>query len=153
MGAYGAYAACSKTMRDYFVNKCGSFIYSTAPPPGVCGAISAAVSLVQTSEFREIRERLSRMAEWFVREIRALGFDAGRTTTPIVPVILGDAAVTMRFSRFLLDNGVLAVAIRPPTVPVGSARLRLSLNAAHTKDDLTRVLELLKAGRRLLERG
>jgi 8-amino-7-oxononanoate synthase len=93
------------------------------------------------------------MAEWFVREIRALRFDAGRTATPIVPVILGDAAVTMRFSRFLLDNGVLAVAIRPPTVPVGSARLRLSLNAAHTKDDLTRVLELLKAGRRLLERG
>ncbi|NOY75505.1 MAG: 8-amino-7-oxononanoate synthase [Kiritimatiellaeota bacterium] len=146
MGAYGAYAACSKTLRDYFVNKCGSFIYSTAPPPGVCGAVSAAVRLVQTPEFREIRGRLLELAAWFAREVAALGFDTGKTGTPIVPVIIGDAAKTVRFSRYLLDNGVLAVAIRPPTVPVGSARLRLSLNAEHTKEDLSKVLELLESG-------
>ncbi|MCK5845675.1 MAG: 8-amino-7-oxononanoate synthase, partial [Victivallales bacterium] len=136
MGAYGAYVVCSGTLRDYFGNKCGSFIYSTAPPRGVCGAISAAVKLVRTSEFRGIRGRLLERSRWFAREVRALGYDTGNSATPIVPVIFGDAKKTLLFSRFLLENGVLAVAIRPPTVPVGSARLRLSLNAAHTEDDL-----------------
>lgn len=153
MGAYGAYVACSKTVRDYLVNKCASFIYSTAPPPAVCGAISAAVKLVQTPEFREVRGRLSVMTEWFVREVRGLGFDTGKSESPIVPIIIGDAAETAGFSRFLLEKGVLAVAIRPPTVPAGTARLRLSINAAHTKEDLTRVLELLEeAGGRMESR-
>lgn len=147
MGAYGAYVACSKLLRDYLVNKCASFIYSTAPPPAVCGAISASVKLVQTAEFREVRERLSTTTEWFLREVRGLGFDTGKSASPIVPIIIGDAAETAAFSRFLLENGVLAIAIRPPTVPTGTARLRLSINAAHTKEDLSRVLELLDKAR------
>jgi 8-amino-7-oxononanoate synthase len=144
MGAYGAYAVCSKTLRDYFVNKCASFIYSTAPPPAVCGAISAAVKLVQTVEFCEIRKQLAMTTKWFVREIRELGFDTGKSATSIVPIIVGDTSQTVSLSRFFLENGILAVAIRPPTVPVGTARLRLSINASHTKEDLMKVLELLK---------
>ena len=148
MGAYGACAACSKTIRDYLVNKCGPFIYSTAPPPGVYGAISAAVKLVQTSEFRDIRDALAASARWFIREVRALGYDTLDAATPIVPIVVGDVEAATRLSRFMLDNGVLTVAIRPPTVPIGTARLRLSLNAAHTRDDLTKVLALLERVRR-----
>lgn len=143
MGCYGAYAACSKAMREYLINRCGSFIYTTALPPGTYGAISAAVDLVQTPEFCEIRSNLLAKSANFAKEVRKLGFDTGNTATSIVPVIIGDTEETLRISQWLLDKRMLAVAIRPPTVPKGSARLRISINAAHTDDDINKLLECL----------
>lgn len=147
MGSYGAYAACSTEMKEYLVNCCGSFIYTTALPPAVYGAISAAVDLVQTSEFREIRKKLLVKSAKLAAEVRKLGFDTGNTATPIVPVIIGDTEKTWRISQKLADNGILAVAIRPPTVPKNAARLRISLNAAHTDEDISRLLECLAQGK------
>ena len=136
MGSYGAYIACSGDFRDYFINRFSTFIYSTALPPGIYGAISAAVKLVQTSEYREIREKLLAKSADFVCELRRLGFDCGKTSSQIIPVMIGDSDKAMRISQKLLENGILAVAVRPPTVPEGCARLRISLNASHTADDL-----------------
>lgn len=143
MGTYGAYVACSAEMKEYLVNKCSSFIFSTALPPGVYGAIAAAVEIVQTAEFREIRKALHAKSAKLVCELRRLGFDTGNSASPIIPVILGDSEKVMEFSRSLLEKGILAVAIRPPTVPKGSARLRISLNAAHTDEDISRLLDAL----------
>jgi 8-amino-7-oxononanoate synthase len=144
MGCYGAYVACSKDLKEYLVNRCGSFVYTTAMAPGVYGSISAALELVQTSEFCEIRKKLLRRSAKLAEEIRGLGFETGNTATPIIPVIVGDTDKCVRISQFLLNRNILAVAIRPPTVPKNSARLRLSLNAAHSDDDVEYLLETLK---------
>ena len=143
MGAYGAYIACSAEMKEYLVNRCSSFIFSTALPPGVYGAISEAVDIVQTCEFCEIRKLLHGKASRLASELRRLGFVTGSTASPIIPVVLGDSDKVMAFSRSLLKKGILAVAIRPPTVPKGSARLRISLNAAHTEDDISKLIDAL----------
>jgi len=143
MGCYGAYVACSKELKEYLVNRCGSFVYTTAMPPGVYGAISAAVELVQTEEFCEIRKDLLERSLKLADEIRRIGFDTGDTATPIIPVIVGDSAECMRISQFLLGRNIFAVAIRPPTVPRNGARLRISINAAHKEEDFERLLVAL----------
>ena len=144
MGTYGAYVACSKVFKEYFVNRCGAFVYTTAPPPGIYGAISAALELVQSKEFCEIRRLLLEKSVKFASEIRRIGFDTGKTETPIIPVIIGDVEETLRISQELMDQKIFAVPIRPPTVPKGTARLRLSLNAAHTDEDIDRLLSALE---------
>ncbi len=144
MGCYGAYAACSKILKEYLVNRCGSFVYTTALPPGVYGSISASIELVQTKEYCEIRRKLLKRSADLAAEIRGLGFDTRRTETPIIPVIIGDTGETLRISQCLLKKNIFAVAIRPPTVPQNSARLRVSLNAAHTDEDVERLLDALQ---------
>ncbi len=144
MGSYGACLTGSRDMIDYLVNKCAPFIYSTAPPPGVFGAISAAVRLVQTPEFGKKRSRLREISDYLRNELRELGFDTGGSASQIIPVILGDSGKVLKASEFLLDRGIMAVAIRPPTVPEGTARIRLSLSAAHTSADLERLIEAFR---------
>lgn len=143
MGAYGAYIACSVDMREYLINKCSSFVYTTALPPGCYGAISAAIELVQTKEYCDIRKDLMKKSADFANSIKKIGFDTGETETPIIPVIIGDSVETMRISQYLRDQGIFVGAIRPPTVPEGTARLRISLNATHTKDDIDKLLNSL----------
>lgn len=144
MGSYGACVTCSAAMKDYLINRCGPFIFSTALPPAVYGSIAAAVKLMDSDEIREARTGLWRRVERLRRELQAAGFDTGDSTTQIIPVIVGDAQRALDFSRRLLEKNILAVAIRPPTVPKGSARLRLSLNAAHTDADVDYLLESLR---------
>lgn len=151
MGSYGAYVACPREVRDYLVNRCGSFIYSTALPPGVYGSIEAAVELVRSSEFEETRRRLLSNAAWVRSEFHHLGLESVASQSPIIPIIVGEPEMASRMSRMLLENGILSVAIRPPTVPKGSARIRVSLNAAHTREDLARLVAAVdKAARSLL---
>ncbi|OGV56490.1 MAG: 8-amino-7-oxononanoate synthase [Lentisphaerae bacterium GWF2_50_93] len=147
LGSYGAYIACSEEMKEYLVNKCSTFIFSTALPPAAYGAIDAAVDLVQSREYCGIRRELLQKSANLAKEIRRLGFETGATSTPIIPVIVVDSEKALRISRNLLEKGILAVAIRPPTVPKGTARLRLSVNAAHTEDDISMLLQELSANR------
>ncbi len=144
LGAYGAYVACSEEMKEYLVNKCGTFVFSTALPPAAYGAIDAAVDLVQTKEYCEVRKALMAKSANFAKEVRRLGFDAGDTASPIIPVIVGESDKVLRISQKLFEKGFLVVAIRHPTVPKGTARLRISLNSAHTEEDLNRLLEALQ---------
>jgi 8-amino-7-oxononanoate synthase len=137
LGSFGAYAALSAELRELLVNRARSFIFSTSLPPAVLAASLAAVELVQSAEGRALRERLSANAALFRGLLHDAGLDTGSGSTQIVPVMSGDAGITMRFSEQLLEQGIFVQGIRPPTVPAGACRLRCTVMATHTPDDLT----------------
>jgi 8-amino-7-oxononanoate synthase len=141
LGGFGAYVAGSRTLRDYLINRCAGFIYSTALPPPVLGAIDAALDLVPGMDAE--RAELQRLAVRLRTALRAAGWDTGASTTHIVPVLTGDEAPTMTLAATLEDKGLLGVAIRPPTVPSGASRIRFALTAAHQADDVDRLVAAL----------
>lgn len=143
MGAFGGCILCSKELREYFVNVCSPFIFSTGMPPSTLGAISAAVDLIQTQEMEDARAHLHALSDSARKAIRSLGFNCGNSETMILPIIIGDANETLEFSRRLYEKGFLALAVRPPTVPEGTSRLRVSLNAEHTEEDVQRFIDAL----------
>ena len=141
LGGFGGYVASTETMRDYLINRCGGIIYSTGLPPPVLGAIDAALDLV--SGMDEERAHAARLAERFRAGASAIGLDTGASTTQIVPVILGSPQAAIAMSERLKRAGLWASAIRPPTVPVGTARLRVAFTAAHEDSDIDRLLDVL----------
>ena len=138
LGCFGAYVACSQTLRDYLVNRCAGLIYSTALPPAVLGAIDASLDLL--SGLDDERRRVAEMADEFRRQAVGLGYDTGNSASQIVPLVVGEAETAIALSAKLAEAGIWATAIRPPTVPKGSARLRLAFTAAHSSADLERLL-------------
>jgi len=134
MGSFGAFAACSEEMRAYLVNRCAGLIYSTAMPPQVLGAVDAALDLVPGMD--KEREDLAGKAMFLRKALHDLGYDTGNSTTHIIPVVIGDERETLAISEKLEQAGYLAVAIRPPTVPKGQSRIRLTLSAAHTREQI-----------------
>lgn len=138
LGGFGAYVAGSRALIDLVVARCAGFIYATAPPPAVFGALDAALDLVPAMEAE--RARLLALGDAVRAGLRAAGLDHGSSTTQIVPVILGDPLAAQ---AHLEEAGFRAIAIRPPTVPAGSSRLRLSLNAALTDPEVSRLLTAL----------
>lgn len=144
-GSFGAYVAVSRTLRDYLINRCAGFIYSTALPPPVLGAIDAALDLVPGMDAE--RRHLQALGDRLRVGLRAAGFDTGPSTTQIVPVLVGDEAQTVTLSAALERAGFLGVAIRPPTVPPGSSRIRFALTAAHRDDDVDRLVARLAHAR------
>ena len=141
-GAFGAYIACSKTLKKYLVNKCSGLIYATALPPSVLGAIDAAIDLVPSMDLE--RARLQNMAQNFRNEMSELGFKCGDSTTQIVPIMIGDSDKALAMSLDLKSKNIWATAIRPPTVPNNTARIRFAFSAAHTENDLDILIETLK---------
>ena len=141
LGGFGGYVASTETMRDYLINRCGGVIYSTALPPPVLGAIDAALDLVPGMD--EERAYVARLAERFRAGASAVGLDTGASTTQIVPVILGSPDAAIAMSERLKRAGLWTSAIRPPTVPIGTARLRLAFTAAHEDSDIDRLLQVL----------
>lgn len=141
MGGFGAYIACSAVLRDYLINRCGGFMFATALPPMVVGAIDAAIELVPSLSID--RARLLSNAEYLRSALKPM-LDVGQSNTHIIPVLLGaeDQAKTMQ--RQLENLGILAVAIRPPTVPAGTSRLRLSLTTMHTTQHLDQLIEAVR---------
>ncbi|WP_199336729.1 8-amino-7-oxononanoate synthase [Oscillatoria sp. FACHB-1407] len=129
-GAFGAFVACSQKLRDYLVNYCPGFIYTTALPPAVVGAIAAALELVPTLGAE--RQHLNHLADHLRQQLSQLNYDPGNSSSQIVPVMVGDEAKTLRLSQWLEQRGMLAIAIRPPTVEPGTARLRVALSSQHT---------------------
>lgn len=140
LGSFGAYAALSAELRDLLVNKSRSFIFSTSLPPAVLAASLAAVELVQSPEGDLLRERLNTNSALFRNGLKRLGFILPEGSTQIMPVITGQSDVTMRFSEALLEEGIFAQGIRPPTVPAGSCRIRFTIMATHQIDDLENAL-------------
>ncbi len=129
-GAFGAFVACSQIMRDYLVNCCPGFIYTTALPPAVIGAIDATLTLMPTLEAQ--REALMQQAETLRQQLNAIGLDTGQSSTQIIPIHLGPEEQALQLAKTLETEGILAVAIRPPTVAKGTSRIRLALSSQHT---------------------
>ncbi|WP_298352130.1 8-amino-7-oxononanoate synthase [Rhodoblastus sp.] len=141
LGGFGSYLACDADIRDFLVQRCGGFIYSTGLPPAVLGAIDAALALVP--QMARERERLLSRAEVFRATLRAQGWNCGASASQIVPVIVGGEAETVALAAELERRGFWVAAIRPPTVPQGSSRLRISLSAVHTEEDLDALVAAL----------
>ena len=142
MGGYGGIVACSSRMREWLVNKSRSFIFTTAPPPPVCGAIIAAFELLEREP--DLGVSLQARAARFRALLQQRGFGTGDSQSQIVPVIICDNDMTMRIAAALKERGILAGAIRPPTVPEGTARLRFSITLAHREEDLTFAADALQ---------
>ncbi len=148
LGSLGGYVAGDRRLIAYLHNKARSFIYSTALPPPVLGAIGRALEIVAADP--EPRLRLLSEAAAFRRDLEAAGLDTLGSETQIVPVLAGDNATALHFAAALRAEGLLAVALRPPTVPAGRARVRFSLTAAHASADLAQAREaIIKVGRRV----
>ncbi len=141
MGSFGAYAACSAALRDYLINRCAGLIYATALPPAVLGAIDAALDLIPGME--DERAQLADNAERFRTRLRAMGADCGASSTQIVPLIVGEEQDALDLAARLKEAGMLAIAIRPPTVPPGGSRLRFAFAAYHTADQIDRLARIL----------
>ena len=150
LGSFGAYAALSGELRELLVNRARSFIFSTSLPPSVLGASLEALRIVRSPEGKERRDALMAGAELFRDTLCRAGLRVPAGTTQIIPVLTGDAESTMRFSEVLLEEGILLQGIRPPTVPAGACRLRCTVMASHSRQDLDWAAErIAAAGRRL----
>lgn len=150
LGSFGAYVAGSRDLINILINRARSFIFSTSLPPAVLATSLAALDLVDSPIGAKLRSRLAHNTQLFRGALHKVGFDTMGSGTQIMPVFVGEAAPTMEFSRLLLEEGVFVQGIRPPTVPAGSCRLRCTIMATHTEEDLERaIFAIAKAGKRL----
>lgn len=142
LGCFGAYVACSSVIKNYLINKCSGFIYSTSLSPMVIGAAAKAWNLVQ--HLADQRQALSFKATNLRNDLQNLGFNTGNSATHIIPIILGDEDTVMSAKEKLLKQGLVVSAIRPPTVPPGTSRLRIALNVNHTESNLDYLVHVLQ---------
>lgn len=142
-GAFGAFVTCSAQLREYLINCCPGLIYTTALPPAVIGAIDAALNLMPQLEAD--RQRLSQGADWLRKQLQSLGYGTGASSTHIIPLMIGDEEKTLQLSQQLEDAGILAIAIRPPTVAKGASRLRLTLSSHHRPQHLNQLVQAIGA--------
>ncbi len=141
LGGFGAYVAGSRRLIDYLINRCAGLVYSTALPPAVLGAIDAALELLPGMEAE--RQALAAKADRVRAGVARAGFDALASSTQIVPAVIGGDMETLNIAQALEDDGLLGIPIRPPTVPEGTSRIRLSLSAAHTDEEIERLIASL----------
>jgi 8-amino-7-oxononanoate synthase len=142
-GTFGAFAAGGEDLIELLIQRSRTYIYTTALPPAVAAATRAALSIVQSEPWR--RERVLAHAARFRQLARQAGLPLGESPTPIQPVLLGQPGTATAASEALAGRGFLVAAIRPPTVPAGSSRLRVTLSAAHEEQDVERLVEALAA--------
>jgi glycine C-acetyltransferase len=135
----GGYVAGSRRLIEYLMHRARPLLFSTSHPPSVAATALAALDLIQRE--RSLIERLWDNTRFFKAGLERLGYDTGMSQTPITPVMIGDEALTMRFSDRLFEEGVFALGIAFPTVPRGKARVRTIVTAGHTRDDLSRALD------------
>ena len=140
-GSFGAYVACSELVRQYIVNCCTGFIYSTALPPSILGSIEAAIELIPGMD--AIRQELHAKAYLLRGRLRDQGWNTLGSDTQIVPLLVGESQEAVALSQWLEERGVLAMAIRPPAVQAGMARLRIAVCASHTRHQVEILADLL----------
>ncbi len=141
LGSYGAYVCADAELVDFLVNSARSFIFSTALPPPAAGAAIAALAILEAEP--ELVERLQANAALLRRSLGAEGLAVGASATQVVPVHVGEAGATMALCELALEKGVFAQGIRPPTVPEGSCRLRLTAMATHRREDLVAAAHMI----------
>ena len=142
-GCYGAFAAGNKDVVDLLVNRARSFMYSTSLPPAVAAAGIKALDIIDTGS-GDLRKKLQKNTEQLLHGLKGIGFDTLDSETPIIPILTGDAKNALETAHYLYENNIYAPAIRPPTVPEGKCRIRFSVTAGHTDEDIQMVLQCLK---------
>lgn len=143
VGSVGGYVAGSKTMYEWLSHRARPVLFSTTIPPASAGAIIEALTMLMEST--EYTDKLWSNAKYFKENLGKLGFNTGHSETPITPVIIGDEAKTMEFSRRLLEKGVFVSGIIFPTVPKGTGRVRCMVTAGHTSAQLDKAVEVFEA--------
>ena len=141
LGVAGAFVGGSRELVDYLVNFARHYVYSTHMPAAQACAVSKSIELVRAAD--EARAHLARLIARFRQRAEAQGWTLGASNTPIQPLLVGESSAALQLAERLRERGVWVSAIRPPTVPVGTARLRITLCAAHGEDDVDRLLEAL----------
>ena len=143
LGSYGGFAACSSQLRELLINRARSFIYTTALPPAVIAASLGALEVLHKNV--SLGEQLRERALLFREKLRSAGLDTINSQSQIIPIKIGESAKALALAERLRQTGILASAIRPPTVPQGGARLRLSVTLAHTTQDLEYAADIISA--------
>lgn len=140
-GTFGAFVAGSETLIETLIQFARPYIYTTAMPPAIAAATRTSLRLLQEDDWR--REHLHHLIAHFRRGAEQLGLQLMNSFSPIQPIVIGDEAKALAIAEQLEARGILIIAIRPPTVPVGSSRLRITLSAAHTQDQVDQLLSAL----------
>ncbi|SOZ98584.1 7-keto-8-aminopelargonic acid synthetase [Cupriavidus taiwanensis] len=148
-GVAGAFVAAHETIIEHLVNTARPYIYTTAAPPAVAHALLASLAIIEGDEGRQRRAQLARcialLREGLAQLAAIAGWTLGDSQTAVQPLIVGDNGAALALSAKLEADGIRVGAIRPPTVPEGTARLRITLSAAHTEADVRRLLDALSA--------
>jgi len=147
LGSVGGFVCGSGAVIETLINAARSFIYTTARPPACAASALAALRIVQREPQR--RERVMGLAGAVKRALLEMGFDCGDSASPIIPVILGEPEAALKAAAFLRERGIWVPAIRPPTVARGTARLRISLMATHSDEDVEQLLVAMRDLRKI----
>lgn len=142
LGCCGAYVATSKVIKNYLINKAPGFIYSTALSPMIIGAVLKAWNMIGTMENQ--RKILFSNADNLRINLQRLGCNTGLSKSHIIPVILGGEELTIKKTKYLLNNNIIVSCVRPPTVPIGTSRLRIAINANHSIEDIQQLIDGFK---------
>jgi len=142
IGALGGYVACSHVMRDFLLQRARPVLFSTSHPPSVVATCIAALEILEADN--SLVELLWENTAFFKSGLQQLGFNTGKSETPITPVIVGEGALTMRFSKRLFEEGVFAQGIVFPTVPADKCRVRTIVSAIHTNEELSKALSIFE---------
>ncbi|MDH4229542.1 MAG: 8-amino-7-oxononanoate synthase [Nitrospirota bacterium] len=144
LGGYGAFVAGSRELVDYLIHAARGFVFTTALPPAAAAGALAALDIVASDEGAALRGRLRENRARLAAGLVALGWPVPAAPVPILPLVVGSAERAVALSRALLERGFLAPAVRPPTVPEGTSRLRLTVMSSHTPEQIDRVLAALE---------
>ncbi len=143
LGSFGAYVAGSSDLIDWLINRARTFIFTTSLPPGVVAASLAAIRLIRNDT--SLKDQLWKNTLFFAEGMKCFeGAQQRTTTSPIIPLMIGDANETMALSQSFFDQGIWAQGIRPPTVAEGSSRIRFTIMATHTQEQLQTCLNVVK---------
>jgi 8-amino-7-oxononanoate synthase len=141
LGSFGGFVSCDRSMKDFLINKSRSFIFSTALPPSAVGAARASLNIVRQEP--AIRRRLWANVELLKNRVQAKGFDLQSSESPILPIPFGSEEKALKMSESLIEKGFFVPAIRPPSVPRGTSRLRLTVTAVHSEVEIEALAEAL----------
>ncbi|MFQ5965352.1 MAG: 8-amino-7-oxononanoate synthase [Candidatus Scalinduaceae bacterium] len=141
IGSLGGFVSGNKDLINYLRNKARTFIYTTALPPAVCAASIAGIRLIRKDH--TLRESLWRNVRYLKEKLKLLNLEVISSESPIIPIMIGNATKAVDVTRFLFERGLLIPAIRPPTVPEGSSRLRVTVMATHNKNDIEKLIDAL----------
>ena len=143
VGTAGAFVAGSEVLIETLIQRARPYIYTTASPPAIAAATLKSIDLIEGETWR--RDKLNETIAYFRRQVKTLDVELMPSQTAIQPIVIGDNHRALQLSEALFEQGIHVTAIRPPTVPVGSARLRVTLSAAHERGHIDRLIETLRA--------